>query len=229
MKKCTGKKNKVFFPSFFLIKHLNKTTKTLLIQGKEENCFIFFIFSCLKMHFKVLTNEKRGGLKVVSFNRSPFQIFSLWFSNKSVRAPSCERPKTALLTLFLLFANNNCIPISTSCQAATNFSQNTIICNNGIVRGASKIKWKKVNKRRMVTVRRVILFEYLKASIADLITLLSSSVQNSEGGDYGDSGDICADTCQEFKQGFLGVSSGLPPCLIISRICLNISDGDMTQ
>ncbi len=31
--------------------------------------------------------------------------------------------------------------------------------------------------------------EYLKASIADLITLLSSSVQNSEGG--GDSGDGC--------------------------------------
>ncbi len=53
-------------------------------------------------------------------------------------------------------------------------------------------------------------FEYLKASIADLITLLSSSVQNSEGGGDGDSGDGCADPCQEFKQGFLGVSSGLP-------------------
>jgi hypothetical protein len=51
-------------------------------------------------------------------------------------------------------------------------------------------------------------FEYLKASIADLITLLSSSVQNSEGG--GDGGNSCADPCQEFKQGFLGVSSGLP-------------------
>jgi hypothetical protein len=46
------------------------------------------------------------------------------------------------------------------------------------------------------------LFEYLKASIADLITLLSSSVQNSEGG--GDGSDSCADPCQEFKQGFLG-------------------------
>jgi hypothetical protein len=51
--------------------------------------------------------------------------------------------------------------------------------------------------------------EYLKASIADLFTLLSSSVQNSEGGD-GDGGDSFADPCQEFKQGFLGVSSGLP-------------------
>ncbi len=36
----------------------------------------------------------------------------------------------------------------------------------GIIRGASKIKLKKVNKKRTVTVRRV---EYLKASIADLI------------------------------------------------------------
>jgi hypothetical protein len=58
------------------------------------------------------------------------------------------------------------------------------------VRGASKIKLKKVNKKRTVTVRRVIIFfEYLKASIADLFALLSSSVQNSEGGGDSDSGD----------------------------------------
>jgi hypothetical protein len=37
---------------------------------------------------------------------------------------------------------------------------------------------------------------------------LSSSIQNSEG--RGDSGDNFADPCQEFKEGFLGVSSGLP-------------------
>jgi hypothetical protein len=49
---------------------------------------------------------------------------------------------------------------------------------------------------------------------------LSSSVQNSEGG--GNGGNSCADPCQEFKQGFLGVSNG-------SRIFLNISEGDMTQ
>ncbi len=79
------------------------------------------------------------------------------------------------------------------------------------LRGASKIKLKKVNKKRTVTVRRVIIFfEYLKASIADLFTLLSSSVQNSEGGGDGDGGDRFADPCKEFKQGFLGVSSGLP-------------------
>jgi hypothetical protein len=68
----------------------------------------------------------------------------------------------------------------------------------------------KVNKKRTVRVRRIIFFEYLKASIADLITLLFSSVQNSEGGGNGESGDSFADPCQEFKQGFLGVSCGLP-------------------
>jgi hypothetical protein len=51
---------------------------------------------------------------------------------------------------------------------------------------------------------------YLKASIADLFTMLSSSVQNSEGRGDGDSGDSFADLCQDFKEGFLGVSSGLP-------------------
>ncbi len=53
-------------------------------------------------------------------------------------------------------------------------------------------------------------FEYLKAPIADLFTMLSSSVQNSERRGDGDGGHSCADPCQEFKEGFLGVSSGLP-------------------
>ncbi len=34
---------------------------------------------------KVLNNEKRGGLEVVSLERSPFKVFSLRISNKSVR------------------------------------------------------------------------------------------------------------------------------------------------
>jgi hypothetical protein len=38
--------------------------------------------------------------------------------------------------------------------------------------------------------------EFLNASIADLITLLFSSLQNSESGGEGDSGDCCADPCQ---------------------------------
>jgi hypothetical protein len=38
--------------------------------------------------------------------------------------------------------------------------------------------------------------EFLKASIADLITLLLSSLQNSEGGGDSDSGDNLGDPCQ---------------------------------
>jgi hypothetical protein len=44
-----------------------------------------------EMLLKVLTNEKRGGLKVVSIDRSRFQLFTLKFSKKSVQTPSCER------------------------------------------------------------------------------------------------------------------------------------------
>ncbi len=64
------------------------------------------------------------------------------------------------------------------------------------VRGASKIKLKNVNKKRMATAMRLIFFEFLKTSIADLITLFFSSLQNSEGGGDSDSGDIFADPCQ---------------------------------
>ena len=62
----------------------------------------------------------------------------------------------------------------------------------------SKIKLKNVNKKRMATARRLIFLEFLKASIADLITLLFSSLQNPEGGGDGDSSDSCADPCQFF-------------------------------
>jgi hypothetical protein len=56
---------------------------------------------------------------------------------------------------------------------------------------------KNVNKKRMATARKLIfLLEFLKAPIADLITLLFSSFINSEGGGDGDSGDSCADPCQ---------------------------------
>jgi hypothetical protein len=61
---------------------------------------------------KVLTNEKTGGLAVVAFDRFRFKLFSRKFSNKFVLAPSCERPKTAPRTLFLLFESNNCFPIT---------------------------------------------------------------------------------------------------------------------
>ena len=64
------------------------------------------------------------------------------------------------------------------------------------VRVASKIKLKNVNKKRMATARRLIFLEFLKASIADLIKLFFSSLQNSEGGGNSDSGDSFADPCQ---------------------------------
>ncbi len=63
---------------------------------------------------KVLSNEKRGNLKVVAFDRSPFKLFTLRFSNKSMQAPSCERPRTDQRTLFLSFESNNCFPITVS-------------------------------------------------------------------------------------------------------------------
>ncbi len=55
-----------------------------------------------------------------------------------------------------------------------------------------QIKLKNAKKKKTVTVRRVI-FLFLKASIANLITLLFSSLQNSEGNGNGNSGDSCAD------------------------------------
>ena len=60
----------------------------------------------------MLTNEKRGGLKVVAFDRSSLKLFTLRFSNKSVQAPSCKRSRTTPRTLFISFANNNYFQIS---------------------------------------------------------------------------------------------------------------------
>jgi hypothetical protein len=50
---------------------------------------------------KVLTNEERGGLKVVSIDRSRFQLFTLKFSKKSVQTPSCERAIPPTLCRYL--------------------------------------------------------------------------------------------------------------------------------
>ncbi len=61
------------------------------------------------------------------------------------------------------------------------------------IRGASEIKLNKANKKRTVIVKRVYyLFEFLKATVADLITLLSSSLQNSEGNGDGNGGESSA-------------------------------------
>jgi len=62
--------------------------------------------------FKGIDHEKTGGLKVVELDRSPFKLLTLKFSNKSVQSSSCERHKSAQPIMFLLFANNNCYPIT---------------------------------------------------------------------------------------------------------------------
>jgi hypothetical protein len=61
---------------------------------------------------KVFTNKNSERRPVVLVDRSPFKLFTLRISKKSVRSSSCERPKTTQRTLFLLFENNYCIPIS---------------------------------------------------------------------------------------------------------------------
>ncbi len=61
------------------------------------------------LYIKCIDNEKKGGLEVVAFDRSPFNLFS----EKSVQAPSSERPKTIQRTLFLSFEINICFQITT--------------------------------------------------------------------------------------------------------------------
>ncbi len=51
-------------------------------------------------------------------------------------------------------------------------------------------------KKRMATARRLIFFFlFLRASIADMVTQMFSSLQNSEGSGNGASGDSFADPC----------------------------------
>jgi hypothetical protein len=57
-------------------------------------------------------------LLVVAFDRSPFQLFTL-FLNKSMQAPSSERPINTQWTLFLSFEINNCFQKMKKCQSAS--------------------------------------------------------------------------------------------------------------
>jgi hypothetical protein len=65
----------------------------------------------------------------------------------------------------------------------------------------------------MATARRLIFLEFFKASIADLITLFFSSLQNSEGGGDSDSGNSFADPCQflPFPKTKIQLSASLRP------------------
>jgi hypothetical protein len=81
------------------------------------------------------------------------------------------------------------------------------------VRGASKIKVKNVNKKRTVTVRRLIIF--LNISRSPLLICLQCCLHQYKtlkavATATAAIRDSFADPCQEFKEGFFGVSSGLP-------------------
>ncbi len=58
----------------------------VLVQNHENTLFQFFA-SLLKNTYpwKVLANEKRGGLKVVTFSRFPFKLFTLRFQINQYR------------------------------------------------------------------------------------------------------------------------------------------------
>jgi hypothetical protein len=93
------------------------------------------------------------------------------------------------------------------CISTVYCNPNCAMCN---VCGASKIKLKKVNKKRTVTVRRLIIF--LNISRHPLLIFLQCCLHQYKTlkAVDGNNGDSFADPCQEFKEGFFGVSSGLP-------------------
>ncbi len=65
----------------------------VLFKGEFESSSEKLLTCRSIKYLKVLTNEIRGGLKVVAFDKSPFKLFALRFSTKSVQAPSRKRPK----------------------------------------------------------------------------------------------------------------------------------------
>ncbi len=71
---------------------------------------IFAVPIALKFVIKGLTNEKRGGLKVVAFDRSPFKLFTQRFLNKLVQAPSLSGLKLLILNQ-KLFPNNGIVKV----------------------------------------------------------------------------------------------------------------------
>jgi hypothetical protein len=79
------------------------------------------------------------------------------------------------------------------------------------VRGASKIKLKKVNKKRAVTVRRVIIF--LNISRRPLLISLQCCLhqyKTLKAVATATAAIVLLTPCLEFKEGFFGVFSGLP-------------------
>jgi hypothetical protein len=64
------------------------------------------------LHFKVSTNEKRGGQNPASLDWSPLKPLTLKSPKESAQTPPSERPKTAQRTLPPPPETNNCSPIT---------------------------------------------------------------------------------------------------------------------
>ncbi len=151
---CTRNWCQIFCLQTFLfdpIKHLFQVLSPCPRDVPRRNIQFFYMipseilglsFLHLPKLLKVLTNEKRGGLRVISFDRSPFKLFSQKFSKESVQAPTCERHKTTQRTLFLLFANNNWFPITLLCLTAAPFSHRKLNWNIGIVHPSHYLRWR---------------------------------------------------------------------------------------
>jgi hypothetical protein len=91
---------------------IQTSTRQMYFQDIYSNLWKVKIFSGKINSLKVFSNEKRGGLRVISFDRPPFKLLSRKFSKDSVQAPSCERHKPLSEHLFILFANNYWFPTS---------------------------------------------------------------------------------------------------------------------
>jgi hypothetical protein len=76
-----------------IVNDLTRRRKIMLEWRGQDGAPRYGVLGVLKnfFNFKVLANEKRGGLKVVAFDKSTFKLFTLKFSRESVQAPSCKR------------------------------------------------------------------------------------------------------------------------------------------
>jgi hypothetical protein len=122
---------------FYMHSHSARVSKSKASQAQGWQIYPIFVVNASynpysgelfppKARFTVKKKSSMKGinhwvrLKVVAFDRSPFKIFTLRFSDKSVPAPSCERGLKQLSEpCFLSFEINNCL-------AATHFSHHTL-------------------------------------------------------------------------------------------------------
>ncbi len=112
----TGKMHSSFNPIRSNENHRWTWTVILFCTNHKEQDVENFVHSTYMKHvhvhfwsLKVVTNEKWGGLAVVSQDRTRFKLFTLRILKKSFQSPSWECPKTAQQTLVLFFEYNTVI------------------------------------------------------------------------------------------------------------------------